>query len=398
MFGQLNSLLANSYYRKSIMLYLVLIIAVSVLGWLSQDGIESLNHFIIGKRCNNIMNKRNRIKLIYMQRICFFMAFFLLWFFSSFATCGADRETYGIIFKDSTWQSVFDGWQEPGFIIFNLIFRIFGDNPQIIYMAISTITLVLFFRTLDYLRNEISIGFALLAYGCLYYVQSLSLMRIYMAASILFWGVRYLKEEMYWKYGLVIIITGMIHYSSFILLLPFIILYLTYNKRYNMRVHFYGVAGALGVGIAVLLVGAPMLSNIIIFSRFQRYLEEISTARIGVMQFVYFLPICFLIWLVFSQYSENYKRTFFVFTAVAFFIGVLSYVIPILGRAFSLFSIVYFWVIPYSLRIVKNLSKKRWTSIGISVLVIGYYLFRFTLYLVEYAKLDDIIPYTNRIL
>lgn len=398
MVGQLMNLLTNPYYRISVVFYTVLIIIVSVLGWLSQEGLENIYRFCVKRNKRDVFIRRDSEKLRYMKGICFFLAFFLLWFFSAFASCGADRGTYGIIFSDATWQSVFDGWQEPGFVIFNLIFRIFGKEPRIIYIAISTVTLVLFFNTLAYLKKEISVGFAILAYGCLYYVQSLSLMRIYMAAAILFWGVRYLKREIYWKYGIVIIITGLIHYSSFMLLLPFGLLYLTYAKKYKKNVHFYGIVLALGIAIGGVLAGAPMLSNFVVFSRFQRYLEGITSAQIGIMQFMYFLPICLLIWLVFHKCNENYQRIFLVFTAFAFLIGILSYVVPVLGRAFSLFPIIYFWIVPYALKVIKSQCKKKWIKFSLNIFAMGYYMFRFFLYVVEYAKLDAIIPYTNYLL
>ena len=79
--------------------------------------------------------KGKRIIESYIQWIWLALSFFVLWFISAFADCGADRETYGSIFSNASISDLLSGWQEPGFILFNMFFRIFGDDPRVIYIV-----------------------------------------------------------------------------------------------------------------------------------------------------------------------------------------------------------------------------------------------------------------------
>lgn len=395
--GQIAALMENVYYRHSVIFYLMLISIATILAFGSQK-----NNWC-GKCAGSVVSRRKEQAIYNIQKLCFLCSFLVLWFFSAFANCGADRKTYGWIFEEVNIEQLFDGWQEPGFILFNLLFRVLGDNPRIIYVAISTVTLVLVYMTLYRVKEEISIGFAVLGYVTLYYVQSLSLMRIYMAAAILFWGVPYLLKQNYIKYGIVILGATMIHYSALAMFLPWIFLCFLKHRRYKMNLHIAAVFACFGIVFAGLVMFAPILGNITIFSRFQRYLEGISFNGIGVMQFIYYIPICILVALVYNKCSENYRKIFIAFTYSAFFIGVLSYLIPMLGRMSALFHIIYLFIIPYILKILKENLQCRGRKGAIvyyiiCLSVVGYYYLRFLIYIGEYAFLDSVVPYVNSII
>lgn len=377
-------LIQNHYYAKCVMLYVGIIATSTIFAYLSQHDFKRMNDGRAG----------NHTRIAGIQKISFFLSFFVLWIFSAFASCGADRESYRIIFQGVSIGSIFDGWQEPGFNLFNLVFRVLGDNPRIIYIAMSTVTLGLIYRTLSYLKDEICIWAAVLAYGSLFYVQSLSLMRIYMAAAILFWGIRFLKRNEYFKYVIVLLCAILIHYSCCIMIFPWIILYMMYNHRYQLAVHITVILCAMAGGIVSLKVLAPALGSIPMFTRFQQYFENMQSGGFGIMQFVYFIPICLLVIWTYQEMNENYKRIFFTYTSCAFLIGITSYVLIILGRAFALFSILYLFITPYTLKAIKEREEK-WKYYIICVLVVMYYIFRFVIYIAEYHELDQVVPYTN---
>lgn len=377
-------ILQNNYYRNSVMLYVGIIASSTLFAYLSQRKLENVD----------LRRTSNQIIMKTIQKVFFVLSFLILWFFSAFSSCGADKTSYKIIFQNVSFQTIFDGWQEPGFNLFNLVFRVFGDNPRIIYVAMTTVTLLLVYSTLDMLKDEINVAFSVLAYGTLFYVQSLSLMRIYLASAILFWGIRFLKKNEYFKYGIVIAVAISIHYSCCIMLFPWIILYMMYHHRYKQVVHIVVIICMMGAGIVVLKGLAPIMGSVPMFARFQQYFQNMQSGGFGVMQFVYFMPIILLVLCVFPKLNDNYKRIFFTFTSSAFFVGVMSYVITILGRAFVLFSILYLFIVPYGLKYLKE-EINRWKYYFVCVATIVYYVFRFMIYISEYYKLDQIIPYTN---
>ena len=88
------------------------------------------------------------------------------------------------------------------------------------------------------------------------------------------------------------------------------------------------------------------------------------------------------------------------FTSAAFFYALLSYGIQVFGRVNSLFSVLYFFLIPMCMRKMKDyfMSRGKKGKIIYSMLscaCVIYYVFRFVIYLGEYCDLDMIIPYTN---
>lgn len=380
-------LITNEYYVQHVFIYLFIIGAAVLFAFLSQLDVCKLT----GVRGT----KEQRQIEVYFQKTCLFMSFFILWFFSAFADCGADRPAYRTIFLESTVASVFDGWQEPGFVIFNLFFRLFGDNPQIILIAISTVTLALIYWTLYDLRGEINTGYAVLIYGTLFYVQSLSLMRMYMAAAILFWGVRYLKQEQYWKYGVVILGATMIHYSTLIIIMPVVLIYFLYTRKYNFATHLLVIVSVMCGAFLILSVCAPLLSSISVFARFQRYLENVSFGGIGVAQLVYNLPMCLVILAAYDKIRDHYRRLFCSYMACHFFIAMLSYVVTILGRALSLFSVLYLFIIPCCIRIINQKIERKRYRILFHFCVLAFFIFRFLNYIGEYAFIDAVIPYKN---
>lgn len=139
--AQFINLLNERNSTESILLYFIVVGIAVIFAFLSQyDMVDKIGSIYRA----NVCLKRQKVLQSYIQRICLGISFLVLWFISAFADCGTDREAYGIIFTNVKLTDLTSGWQEPGFIIFNMIFRIFGDNPRIIYVAISTVTLYLF--------------------------------------------------------------------------------------------------------------------------------------------------------------------------------------------------------------------------------------------------------------
>ena len=397
--SQFIHLLKDRTSSGSVILYCSVIAIAIAAAFLSQYSL--LNKSDLKNTVSNDVMKGKKIIESYIQWIWLALSFFVLWFISAFADCGADRETYGSIFSNVSISDLLSGWQEPGFILFNMFFRIFGDDPRVIYIAISTVTLFLLYRTWYKLRNEVLIGYGVLAFTTMFYVQSLSLMRIYMASAMLFAGVKFLRQGEYGKYSLVILLTSMIHYSSLLMFLPLGLMYILENRRYRKYVLNILIIVVLVMVFFAIAAGGSILSSIPIFSRFQSYLQNVSFSNIGVMQFVYNIPICILAFFAYYLMENKTEKNMLVaFTSAAFFYALLSYGIQVFGRVNSLFSVLYFFLIPMCMRKMKDyfMSRGKKGKIIYSMLscaCVIYYVFRFVIYLGEYCDLDMIIPYTN---
>ena len=394
--SQFIELINNKNDVDSVAFYFIVIALSTLFAFGTQIRISSF----AGTGEISVLKTRYEKSIKDIQIVCLVFSFFLLWFTLAFADCGTDREEYGRIFSNVRFSDLTAGWQEPGFIIFNMIFRIFGDEPRIIYVAISTLTLLLLYRTWYILREDISVGFSVLAYGTLFFVQSLSPMRIHMASAILFAGVNFLRNRKYLNYSLVILLATLIHYSSLLMFFPLVVIVLLENHKYKQYVHIIAVIVGLFVIGACIILGASVLQNITIFARFQRYLESVSFDHIGVMQFIYNLPICALVFCVIQYVDAQEKRIMIAYTGSAFLMSVLSYGIPVFGRTLALFSILYMYVIPKSMKCIKmrlwgNGNRGKAVYYFLCLLWIIYFIFRFSIYLGEYGDLESIIPYKN---
>lgn len=392
--SQFIELINHEYSLKSILFYIVIISMAILFSFLSQwSGFKE-------EQGNNIkiLEERNKKNLKYIQIVFFWFAFLVLWFTSAFANCGTDREAYALIFENVSWIDLISGWQEPGFILFNMFFRVLGSNPRIIYVAISTATLGLLFLTWYKLRKDIIIVYGVLAYTTLSFVQSFSLMRIYLASAILFSGIEYLRRR---KYGIYIIIIGiatLFHYSSLLILIPYVILLLLENHKYKQYVHIICVIMGLCLIFLAVFFASPLFRSIPIFARFQSYIENISFSGIGLMQFIYNLPICGLAFWGY-KYEPNVedKRIIVAYTSSAFLLSMLSYGVPVLGRALSLFTVLYLFVVPRCMALLKQhlYGTNRCLYTIIKILCFIYFIMRFLIYIGEYYELDGIIPYMN---
>lgn len=394
--SQFIEVINNKNNLDSVAFYFGVVILATLFAFGTQIRISSFS----GVGESLVLKKRHETIIKDIQLVCLAVSFFLLWFTLAFADCGTDREEYGRIFSNVSFSDLTAGWQEPGFIIFNMIFRIFGDEPRIIYIAMSTLTLLLLYRTWYVLRGDISIGFAVLAYSTLFFVQSLSPMRIHMASAILFSGINFLRDKKYLNYALVILLATLIHYSSLLMFFPLIVIVLLENHKYKQYVHVVGIiVGLIVIGICI-ISGASILQNITIFARFQRYLESVSFQHIGIMQFAYNLPICALVFFSIQYVDIQEKRIMVAYAGSAFLMGILSYGIPVFGRTSALFSILYMFIIPKCMKSIKmrlwgikNRGKAVYLLLCLFWMI--YFLFRFTIYLGEYGDLESIIPYDN---
>ena len=119
------------------------------------------------------------------------------------------------------------------------------------------------------------------------------------------------------------------------------------------------------------------------------------------MQFIYNIPICALAFIAYYlTESKREQNMLIAYTGSVFFYSLLSYGIQVMGRVNSLFSILYFFLIPMCMKKIKDYFIERGENGRIiywilSFLVIGYYIFRFVIYIGEYWELDSVIPYRN---
>lgn len=380
-----ENLHAYAWSNNTAVLYFVIVITSSFFSWASNYKIQknAFNRLCFVKRENGI------------NKLLFFSSFLILWFFQAFSDVGTDRPVYKNIFlwsnSETTFYNSAYGFSsiEKGYVLLNRIIRLFTSNKTIFFAIVSFVTLFLIFSTIYYFKDRINIGASVLGYASLFYIQSFSLIRIYLASAILFYAIRYLITSKNIKYLICVVIAFFIHTSAIFMFLPFLLFFI-YEK--NKKISAFIV-----LGVFTLLYIKP--NTILLFaSNFERYADYVNkgflTSGSGIAQIIYFAPLFFIFLITRKKAEERYNDLFLIYTSIFLLLGILSYKIEILGRIMYYATYPYLFFIPYYL---KNLKTKasRWFYSLVAICVFIYYVLRLFIYLADYCFEDGIMPYIN---
>ncbi len=136
---------------------------------------------------------------------------------------GTDFYVYRTIFETGNY-----GYLEKGFVWFCDVISFFSSDPIWFFVASSTLILGLIFLAIK--ENSMNPGLSLAYFiGTLYYFSSFNIIRQFIAISICFYSINFLKNKKIIHYSIVILIAFLFHKSA-IMMLP---LYFVLNRRYK---------------------------------------------------------------------------------------------------------------------------------------------------------------------
>lgn len=158
---------------------------------------------------------------------------------------------------------------EPGYWLLNRIIGIFSHDLNIIIIITSIITFTLIFLTI----KEYSVAPAvsvLFLFVLRDYEMLICLIRQGIALAIVVYSFRYLVDEKYFKYFILILIASSFHYSAII----FMLLYRVLNKKLSNN----DISTYIFLGIFIFLArnGLDFLGNIIHSNYYSSLIELIS--------------------------------------------------------------------------------------------------------------------------
>lgn len=362
--------------NQTILLYLFFIISSALLARFAQNG-----KILVMKLKSGTLRPKFELNYLYL-----FLSFGVICFFSAFRDVGTDSDTYREIFVAANSNDIDDYALEPGFVLLNKFFRLFFSNEYFGIFLFSFLSFWLVYKTVAYFSNCIQLDTAVLALGCMFYLQSYNLLRIYLAAFFLLYCIRFLINGLYFRYLFFLCLTCLIHYSAIIMIIPGI-LYMVY-VRY--RILFYI---AIAIFIYTSFLAINYLYSMTLFERYNHYLNAgARETGFGIMQWIYHLPLISLyFYLRKRHYSSVLQDIYWVYVLISFVLGILSYKIAMLGRVGVYFNVIYIIMIPHFLFLLKR-NRDRYYFL-IKITVICYFFFRLFVYLQDYLYTDGIMPY-----
>lgn len=283
-----------------------------------------------------------------------------------------------------------DASVELGYRILTIIIHNIWNNYTffLVVLAFLTVVPVVYF-TWKY-RENIFMGLTLFLYTTIYYFQGLSLLRIFLAASIGLIAMDKLITKKNRSAFIWILVAILFHTSMLVLLIPYIIF--VFNKLSR---------GSYVLALVIIFVFFTIYGNQIIGSlsgRYSVYRDTLSNG-LGFQQVMYYIPIAVLVYFGhkiqiggnFVEESTIYKLSLALVIS-GFFIGEVGYIITIFGRAQVAFISLIFVISYYAKRIYARDVK--WGNLT-KLLVVVYGLARMYIYLSQYYNVDSIMPYST---
>lgn len=281
-------------------------------------------------------------------------------------------------------SSFHDSSVELGFRLLNVIVHFFTSNYYVFLFVVGILTVLpviyLIFKYNNYINSSISF----FIYATMFYLQGFSLLRIYLAASIVLISLENLllhknKRAIFW-----LLIAMSIHISAIILLFPYL---LYWNRKANKIL----IAVCTLLMIAVIILEKDFIIQH--FSgRYEVYATQESTSVIGISAFLMYVPL-FVLWgVMWKKYNAKYSDLIFCILLSGFTYDILSYSIPIFGRLQAYFISIVF-IIGYYSRMVAKHSKLLQFVLDFFFVIYG--IIQLITYIKDYYNIDCLMPYVN---
>jgi hypothetical protein len=290
---------------------------------------------------------------------------------------------------------------EPLYVLLNFLITRVTASPHWLYFAISLLIDGLFMAGLVAYRDQISLPMGWLCFLCLFYGDSLNLMRQTIAMGFLFWGFHFFLTKKYGPYGLTFAAAVLFHYTAVIgLALP--ALYLLFKRWDQLWVK----ATVIGVVVMAMIFYKPLLAHALAWGmlppKYQLYLSDVfkmATIKSNVMICLFWLPGIILslhkrdAFLTFDDARGPSEGSFYIFLLILEIVTFqLRLIVFFLYRISLYFGIYKSVVYARLIRISEGKEKTLWTLLFV-LLLVAVWGFK-TVYLKE----NQIYPYSSQII
>jgi len=277
-------------------------------------------------------------------------------------------------------------YTEWGFTFLNKLIQLFTDNVQWLFVVTGFIyTFVLIKVITNYSKNAIlSVLFILLSGD---YFTSLNNLRQSIAVIICLAAIPYMQNNKFFKYFLCICAASLFHITSFLMILPYIIVQIKFIKK-----NFLIVAFLLTL---LLPVFCRVFVWLVSFTKYGYYFEDYNIHEVTTVNILYHLFFFVEAWLVLGKKRETDKMSYIllVMQFFAFYISAASIFISIpelITRLTFYFQIFQLLLIPYMYVNIKG-RRNRFIFVIIFILLYGAYFIHFTVI----SGVNEVLPYRS---
>lgn len=336
-----------------------------------------------------------RINTWKLENTCIIVPLLILLCVKGFALCGVDLiGGYKYNFESAASMNAFrDQSVEIGFRFINVAVRQFTSNYAIFVFIIAVLTIFPVFYVLRKYRNSINIPVAILMYGAVFFLPGISQVRIYLASAICMFAFDALFEKKYLKAVVLVFVASAIHITAIVMLVPCLFFVFKVNRKLFVAV--------LLLAIAVLYGGRGAISSFL-SGRYAVYSVS-NEVSLGTEWIWFYLPMILFYFYIIkilrktsSEHIASESIELFKFSSIWIFIGIFfslaQYVVNIFGRLVA-YTLPLVFFVSSGLNILKVVNRKKYNLM--LLLVLGYLILRFIIYITGYYMSDGIMPYIN---
>jgi len=338
-------------------------------------------------------------KIPFLSSAFYVISFLILFFVLGFRNySGIDDTSYKNIFFNVSEHGFVGQFietkLEPGYLLLNYFVSLFTDNYLYMQLLSSFIPLALFYYRFKKNSSFMSISLAVFLLATLIYFQmlSVSLIRMFIAVSIVFNAYSYIHQKKLWKYIVVILVASTFHYSALAMLLLCYFCINTQNlsrKSKRFIIITFLLLPFVFIGINKLLI--PILGG-----RYAAY-TSINDFNVSVATFDTIPVILLLLWF-FKKYNDGNQSKNALLLKTFVTIYSLSFVFSFYGGMFSLGRLLFYSVTALFIAAPMISYKLNGTAQKItfdSVIIIYGFMYVYWTQLLLESHFHSLFPYKN---
>ncbi|EGT3600236.1 EpsG family protein [Clostridium perfringens] len=337
-----------------------------------------------------IYSKKNKLKLSEKNNIYLFLNFSMFIFISAFRgrNIGNDTCKYLDLFNKIRFKSIIElkDRYEIGYLYLNKMLSLISDNQQIILIVTSCIILICYaYFIKKYSANVWLSVFLFFILG--YFTSSMNTIRHQIALGLVLISYKYIKENKFFKFLILILVASTFHSTSIIFLISYPISKLKINFRNIMMFFLFAILGYA--------LFDKIFSFILLGTKYEYYLKTDylnGDVRLATVVNILIISTVLLFGIISSnniKKSRDYNiMCLFLFTSLS--ISIISLKFNLLDRVADYFQVC---IIVYLPNVISKISNQKKRIIAIYLVIVMFFLYGIS---IQYLKPEwnKVFPYS----
>lgn len=336
-------------------------------------------------------NLKRKAKVNYFFWILSMAVFVIIYGFREIGV-GVDDDSYNIVFynvaQNGFIKEFLNTTMEPGYLLFNELISLFTNNFHVVIFITTLIPVFLYYKALEYESDKISMFWAVFLLGSILFIYFCGITRLFIAASIVAYSLRFVMEKKPIKYTILLLIATSFHYSAIFMIF---LLYFAVEKENRKKSN-------LKLFIAIMII-MPLIMFVVtkyIFPNMGSRYSSYTQIKDGTLTIDAFDKLPFiLIALVFSKNIAKKNKNiniYIIIYALSLIISIYSLFLDI-GRMqwYCMFSTCI--ILPSILEVLKKVKSQEYAVMFIPLILL-YGIFYSYLNLISSSRIG-MLQYTN---